>query len=44
MGDQLGQFHDVCMKDTLAKCVAFNLDFTFGVWPLYFDFHKVNVI
>jgi len=33
MGDQLGQFHDVCIKYTPAKCVAFN-----------FDFHKINAI
>jgi hypothetical protein len=43
-GAQLGEFHDMCVKYTITKCVAFNLSFIFGVWTSYFDFQKVNVI
>jgi hypothetical protein len=41
---QFGHFHDMCIKYTPSKCVAFSLGFIFGVWALYFDFHKVNNI
>ncbi len=43
-GGQLGQFNNMCIKNTLAKCVAFNFGFHFWCLALYFDFHKVNVI
>jgi hypothetical protein len=43
-GGQLGHFHNIYLKYKLPKCIAFNWSFIFGVWPLYFDFHKINVI
>ncbi len=41
---QLGQFHYMCVNYTPTTCVALILGFIFGVWVLYFDFHKVNTI
>ncbi len=41
---QFGRVHDICLKYTPTKFVEFNLGFTFGVWALYFDVHKVSVM
>jgi hypothetical protein len=41
---QFGHFHDICLKYIPSKFVEFNLGFTFGVWALYFYFHKVSVM
>ncbi len=35
-GGQLGEFHDMCVKYTLRKCVTFN--FAFYFWCLDFIF------
>jgi hypothetical protein len=34
-GGQLEQFHNMCVKYTFSKCVAFNFEFSLWVFGLY---------
>jgi hypothetical protein len=34
-GNQIRQFHDMCVKYRPPKCVAFNFGFHFCVWDIY---------
>ncbi len=38
---QLGQFHDMCVKYTPPKCVAFNFGFEFWCLGFIFSFSKI---
>jgi hypothetical protein len=43
-GGQLGHFHNIDPKSIFQNVLHLILGFTFGVWALYFDFHKFNAI